>query len=102
MIRRPRRSPLFPCTTLFRSGHVAAEIGRMIGAADGVAVGATARSDHIGVMADRDRSAATIGSSDQAVIGLQPETRAGNRHSRRERRDDRAGLVIDRDELALA
>src|SRR2546428_958728 len=74
----------------------------MISAADGVAVGATASSDHISVMADRDRSAATIGRYDQAVIGRWRVTRAGNCQSRWESRDDRAGLVIDRDELALA
>ena len=71
----------------------------MIGAADAIAVGATARGDLIGIVGDSHRTAAVVSRAHRAVIGRGHCARAGHRGIGREVVDRRRGGVIDRDGL---
>ena len=74
----------------------------MIGAADAIAVGATARGDLIGIVGDCHRTAAVVSRSDRAVIGRRYFAGARHRGVGWEVVDHRRCLIINRDGLALA
>src|SRR3712207_7428625 len=74
MIRRPPRSTLFPCTTLFRSGvapAVAVAAGVRVGRRPGLGVGVVVLGVAVGLAAAALRVAGRAGRSEEHTSELQ-------------------------------
>ena len=97
-----RRCGVLYCDGLALAGGVAAGVGSVIGAADAIAVGATARGDLIGIVGDCHCTAAVVSRSDRAVIGGRHFAGARHRGVGWEVVDHRRCLIINCDGLALA
>src|SRR5262249_22977932 len=80
---------------------IAAHVGRVIGAGDGVTVGTGLVADDVGLVRDRHRSGTVIRGADQRVGGGRHLVGATNRAVRRETGNGRGRLVIDRNRLGV-